>query len=101
MRDLPRLTENTIVDLERLERELAVVRERGYAVDNEESTVGLRCVAVPIFDRHGEPAFAMAVSAPTSNIRRETLDELGVAMVALTGTISGRFGYSGSKAPAP
>jgi len=99
-RELVRLTENTLTDVETLERELTLVRERGYAIDDEESTVGLRCVAVPIFDRHGEPAFAISVSAPTSNIVRERLDALGVGMVALTATISGRFGYSASTASA-
>jgi IclR family acetate operon transcriptional repressor len=97
--DLARVTENTIVDPGALERELALIRERGYAIDDEESTIGLRCVAVPIFDRQGEPAFAVAVSAPTPNLPREALDEIGREMVALTGSISGRFGYSGSTVP--
>jgi len=94
--DLAAVTANTIVDLDALERELALVRERGYAIDNEESTVGLRCVAVPIFDRQGRPAFAISVSAPMSNVGRETLDEIGAAMVGLTETVSARFGYSRS-----
>jgi IclR family acetate operon transcriptional repressor len=94
--ELSPVTPNTIVDRAALEQELALVRERGYAIDDEESTVGLRCVAVPIFDRHGIPAFAISVSAPTSNLPLEALDEIGASMVALTETVSGRFGYSGS-----
>jgi IclR family acetate operon transcriptional repressor len=94
--ELVQVTPNTIVDRAALERELALVRERGYAIDNEESTVGLRCVAVPIFDRRGTPAFSISVSAPTSNLPPEALDEIGASMVGLTETVSGRFGYSGS-----
>ncbi|GHA81749.1 IclR family transcriptional regulator [Streptomyces termitum] len=45
---LPAVTEHTITDRERLIEELAAVRERGYAVDREESTLGLRCFAVAI-----------------------------------------------------
>jgi IclR family acetate operon transcriptional repressor len=93
------VTENTIVDPATLERELTLVRERGYAIDDEESTLGLRCVAVPIFDRQGDPTFAIAVSAPTSNLPREALDEIGRDMVGLTETLSARFGYSGSTVP--
>ncbi|HEY7537433.1 MAG TPA: IclR family transcriptional regulator [Gaiellaceae bacterium] len=94
--DLTRVTENTIVDPRTLERELTLARERGYAIDDEESRIGLRCVAVPIFDRHGDPTYAISVSAPTANVPREALDEIGREMVALTATLSGRFGYSGS-----
>ncbi len=93
---LPAVTKNTIVEPAELERELTLVRERGYAIDDEESTIGLRCVAVPIFDRQGDPTFALAVSAPTANVPREALDEIGREMVTLTDTLSARFGYSGS-----
>ncbi len=96
--DLARLTETTIVDLETLDRELALVRERGYAVDDQESTIGLRCVAAPIFSRHGEPAFAISVSAPASNVSRESLDEIGAGMVAITKAVSARLGHSASAA---
>ena len=64
-------TDATITELEALERELTLVRERGYAVDDEESTVGLRCVAIPLFDHHGAPAFGLSVSAPAATITRE------------------------------
>jgi IclR family transcriptional regulator, acetate operon repressor len=94
--ELAPVTANTIVDPALLERDLDRVRRRGYAIDDEESTVGLRCVAVPIFDRRGHPAFALSVSAPTSNVPLEALREIGASMVALTETVSRRFGYSGS-----
>ncbi len=98
---LTRLTVNTITDPETLDRELVLIRERGYAIDDEESTVGLRCVAVPIFSRQGEPAFAISVSAPASNVSRERLDEIGAGMVPVAKSISARFGYTGSTAPTP
>jgi IclR family acetate operon transcriptional repressor len=97
--DLAPVTKNTIVDPAALERELALVQERGFAIDDEESTIGLRCVAVPIFDRQGDPTFALGVSAPTANVAREALDEIGREMVTLTATLSARFGYSGSTVP--
>ena len=100
-RGLPRLTDATITELEALERELTLVRERGYAIDDEESTVGLRCVAIPLFDHHGAPAFGLSVSAPAATVTREAAHEIGVRMVPLTESISRRFGYSGSTPPTP
>ncbi|MET2716334.1 MULTISPECIES: IclR family transcriptional regulator [Streptomyces] len=47
-RELEALTEHTITDRERLIEELKVVRERGYAVDREENTLGLTCYGVAI-----------------------------------------------------
>lgn len=45
---LEAVTANTITDRDELRRELAEIRERGYAVDNEERITGIRCVAAPV-----------------------------------------------------
>lgn len=63
-RDLPRLTPHTTTDraafLERLHR----IRQQGYATDSGESTVGIECLAAPVFDVHGRVIAAMSVSVP-------------------------------------
>ena len=61
-------TEYTITDPEKLREELAAIRLRGYAVDNEEYAIGLRCVAVPIKDHNGSVLGAMSVSGPTERM---------------------------------
>ncbi len=61
---LPALTPNTITDLDRLRDELWEVQEQGYANDEEESMVGLCCVAAPIYCREGEVVAAISLSAP-------------------------------------
>ncbi|RND29455.1 DNA-binding transcriptional regulator KdgR, partial [Vibrio cholerae] len=43
-------TENTHSDVDSLLEELPVVKEQGFAQDNEEQEVGLRCLAVPVYD---------------------------------------------------
>ena len=48
--------------------ELQAILSRGYAVDDEENAVGLRCVASVIFDEHGEPLAGLSVSGPTARI---------------------------------
>ncbi len=61
---LPALTSNTIANLDDLAAELQRVRERGYAYDDEETVVGLCCVAAPIQDTDGNVIAAVSFSVP-------------------------------------
>ena len=62
---LEALTEKTITDPEMLRRELALVRGQGYAIDNEEITRGIMCIAAPVFDMYGGLACAISITFPT------------------------------------
>jgi IclR family KDG regulon transcriptional repressor len=68
---LVKLTEHTITDVEELLAELERIRRQGYALDNEEFAIGLRCVAMPIRDREGKSVAAMSVSMPTPRYSRQ------------------------------
>lgn len=70
-------TRRTIDALPRMEQELARVREVEYAIDNEEHSVGLRCVASAVFGHHSEPLAAISISGPTARITDERIDKLG------------------------
>lgn len=59
------LTEYTITDPGQMREELVKIRLRGYAVDNQENAIGLRCVAVPILGRDGSVLGAMSLSGPS------------------------------------
>lgn len=61
---LPQLTPRSIADPVTLVAELASIRRDGVATDNEESRVGVQCVAAPVLARNGRPLAAMSVSAP-------------------------------------
>lgn len=61
---LKALTEKTITEPEVLKRELALIREQGYAIDNEEITRGIMCVASPVFGFNGEVACAISITFP-------------------------------------
>lgn len=78
---LPRATERTLTTPKALRADLELVRRRGYAVDDEEHAIGLRCVAAPILDEHGAPLAAISASGPTARIPDHQLSLLG-AMVA-------------------
>ncbi|MEX3008437.1 HTH-type transcriptional regulator BhcR [Hoeflea sp. TYP-13] len=71
-------TENTIADPDELRREMATIRERGWAIDNEERTLGMRCVAAPVYNEFGEAIAGISVSGPTVRIPDTVLTEYGV-----------------------
>lgn len=72
---LPAVTENSITDRETLYSELDSVRDRGYAMDDEERVDGMRCVAAPITDSDGIGIAAVSVSAPKSRMVGEDFQE--------------------------
>lgn len=67
---LAAITERTITDPELFKRELAVIRSRGYALDNEEITRGIMCLAAPVFDLSGEMVCAVSITFP-ANVRND------------------------------
>jgi DNA-binding IclR family transcriptional regulator len=69
-------THNSITDLPRLERELALVRARGYARDNEELELGVRCIAAPILDDSGRLVAGLSVSAPADFLQDAWIDQV-------------------------
>jgi IclR family acetate operon transcriptional repressor len=64
--NLVRLSENTICEPDALREELATVRARGYALDNEETSPGLRCVGIAI-ELPNLGMAGMSVSGPASD----------------------------------
>ncbi len=61
---LQAITEKTITDPEVFKRELTLIRDRGYAMDNEEITRGIMCVAAPVFGFNGEMVCAISLTFP-------------------------------------
>jgi DNA-binding IclR family transcriptional regulator len=67
---------NTITSKKIFRQELIKVLQQGYAVDDEELSLGLRCVAAPVFDHTGHVRYALSVSAPSSRMTRETIEKV-------------------------
>src|SRR3981081_1402142 len=74
---MPRMTEKSIVRPGDLFRELERVRRQGYAIDDEEARMGLRCVAAVVYNDCGEPLAAISVSGMTSRVTDDRLPALG------------------------
>lgn len=66
---LPEITENTVTDRDRLAEKLQTIRDRGYAVDDEESVAGLRCISAPVLDNQDRVLGAISVSGPTHRFK--------------------------------
>lgn len=71
-----KLTSHTIVDLQDLVEQLALIRTCGYAVDDEENELGIRCVAVPIPGPGGRADSAFSISSLVPHMGRERLSQL-------------------------
>jgi IclR family KDG regulon transcriptional repressor len=99
LRDLPldRHTTHTITTLPQLKRELSKIREQGYAFDEEEAVVGLRCVAAPLLDHRGRVVAAFSVAGPSTRMTAERMQELASLVVETSRAISHRLGHN----PAP
>ena len=80
---------NSITDLAKLERDLSLVRARGYARDNEELELGVRCMAAGIRDDSGHIIAGLSISAPADRLQEEWLEDL----VATAQAISAVLGY--------
>lgn len=78
--DIVRKTDYTITSLDKLFKELEEVRKRGYALDNEENELGIRCIAVPISDYLGRPVYALSISSISSRMPDDRLPELAAML---------------------
>jgi len=88
-------TPQTITDAGRLAKALALVRQRGYAMDDEESEIGMRCIAAPIRNDGGEVVAAVGVAGPVSRLTKKTLASFAPHVIGTAAAISARIGHSG------
>ena len=74
---LPAFTPKTITERAGLMREMIATRSRGWAIDAEERTDGMCCIAAPIFNEHKEAIAGVSISGPSVRIPRERWSEIG------------------------
>jgi DNA-binding IclR family transcriptional regulator len=94
-------TPNTITDLSKLLDELKCVRSQGFAVDNEEWEIGIRCVAVPVFSEDGRVFGAISVSGPAGRITKEKAEDLAGVIRQSAARLSARLGYRLERSASP
>ncbi|HEY6009460.1 MAG TPA: IclR family transcriptional regulator [Geobacteraceae bacterium] len=93
-KELKRFTPNTIADREELKRHLKLVAEQGYAIDNEELDIGVRCVGAPIRDYTRRIIGAVSISGPSMRFDDERLEKELIPLVQRAAEeISFKLGY--------
>jgi DNA-binding IclR family transcriptional regulator len=90
-------TENTVKNINQLLADLGSVRKRGYAVDNEEIEIGLRCVGAPLRDYTGGMVGAISVAAPSARLSEKNTPVIGRMVIAIAAGISQKLGFEKPK----
>jgi DNA-binding IclR family transcriptional regulator len=87
-----RLTSRSLLTAELLRPELALTRDRGWAMDDIEVEEGVSCVGAPILDFRGRPVAAISIAGPAERMpdKRSTVVPL---LLQTASTISNRLGY--------
>jgi len=89
-------TPNTITSNERLNEELTLTRNRGYALDNEEWELGLRCIGAPVYNAAGNVIAAISISGLAARLTGPDFPGIIDAVRETAGAISRDLGYQGS-----
>ena len=90
---LQRYTPHTFVARAELDTELAAIRKHGFSIDDEEMEEGVRCLAVPVFDRRHACVGAMSVSGPTTRMTRERVDAFAPTAKTIANELSRQLGF--------
>ncbi len=92
--EFQRITPNSIGNFDQLKEELAEIKRMGYAIDNEEYELGVRCVGAPIKDFMGNVIAGISVSAPSERMAIEHIHEHVAPIVTdAARLLSKKFGY--------
>lgn len=90
-------TPQTITDPARLTKALAVVRQRGCAIEDEESEIGMRGISAPIRNDLGEVIAAVGLAGPVTRLSKKAIAAFIPHVIETADLVSGRLGY---RAPA-
>jgi IclR family KDG regulon transcriptional repressor len=93
-RGMPPYTPRTLCSPEALFGDLRVVRERGFALDEQELEEGINAVAAAILDSNGQPMAAVAIAGPAYRLPRELLLEFGPSVLAAARDITRELGLA-------
>jgi DNA-binding IclR family transcriptional regulator len=93
IKGLTRYTDRTIISAEELHEHLAEVRKRGWAMDDEETYMGVRCLAAAVFDHRDSAIASIGISGPIQRITHDRLPFLGQLVKEVATKISRRLGY--------
>lgn len=83
---------HTVLDAAGVWDDVQLTRARGYSIDDEDDSVGVRCLGAAVRGAGGSPLFAISLTGPSPRFTREVCERLAPALLAVTGQLSQRFG---------
>lgn len=86
-------TPNTVNSPEAFREELENVRTKGFAIDDEENELGVRCVGSPIFDHTGTVIGAISISGPANRMTKKQCHNWGPLVRQIASEVSKKMGY--------
>lgn len=92
-RGLQQYTEHTITTKDALLKELNMIRSQGFAYDNEECEIGVRCLAYPIRDYTGEIVAGISVTGPITRMTDEAISRIQGRLAEAAERISASLGH--------
>jgi DNA-binding IclR family transcriptional regulator len=92
-RGLPEFTDKTVTRREAVLEMLDDVRNRDYAIDDEESEPGLRAIAAPVRNHNGLVIAALGVAAPVQRMNKKGMQTTVPTVMAIAQAVSARLGY--------
>ncbi|MEL7117528.1 MAG: IclR family transcriptional regulator C-terminal domain-containing protein, partial [Pseudomonadota bacterium] len=78
--------------------ELARIRAKGYAIDDQEKNLGMRCIAAPVYDWVGDAVAGISVSGPVNRITDDEIPVLAASVKREAETLSEALGFEGAAA---
>jgi DNA-binding IclR family transcriptional regulator len=91
--ELTAYTRHTLTKPSRLKAELKLIRQRGYAIDDEEFEEGLRCIGAPVMDYSGGVVAAMSIAGPTFRLTEGRIPMVAGSVIHAAGELSAELGY--------
>lgn len=90
--ELTPFTQNTVISKDKLKEELMHIKENGYSIDDEELSVGLRCVGAPLFNHSGQALYAISISGPSIRMGSKRIEEMQRELKKICQNLSGKMG---------
>ncbi|MBW2623942.1 MAG: IclR family transcriptional regulator [Deltaproteobacteria bacterium] len=90
-RSMGKMTSKSITGFSKLKAALASVRNRGYAIDDEEFSEGIRCVGAPIRDENGGVIGALSIAGPSLRFTDREIKQYALFVVEGAGEIAGKL----------
>lgn len=90
-KELKAYTETSITDPDQLYKDLVRTRQRGYAVDDMEHEFGIKCIAMPIFDRNRNVYAAISISGLATHFTEENISEWAILLKSYVSKIENRL----------